>query len=259
MLCVRLMLTVTCVAGLGLAQEAAAGTSGTLSNARPEAALYLVRPPLLTPLIPEPREVEWKNIVQRSTRFLMLQHSFRFLTEPGTRAELRGPFLRDYGRSIRGLRGWGDQDPFLVNYIGHPMMGAVTGFIYVQGDPTARKQELHSPLYWKSRLRAMAFSAAFSTQFELGPLSEAALGNVGRDRRTMGFVDLVVTPLAGTGWMVAEDALDLYLIQPLERLSKNSRYRLVIRSVLNPTRVVANAMRGKVPWHRDTRPGVDTP
>jgi hypothetical protein len=33
---------------------------------------------------------------------------------------------------------WSDGGDFLVNYIGHPMQGGVTGNIYIQNDPRAR-------------------------------------------------------------------------------------------------------------------------
>jgi hypothetical protein len=71
-----------------------------------------------------------------------------------------------------------------------------------------------------------------------------------------GFADLVITPVFGTGWMIAEDALDKYVIQPLERRFTNSAVRLLLRGTLNPTRSFANALGFRHPWHRDNRPGV---
>jgi hypothetical protein len=90
----------------------------------------------------------------------------------------------------------------------------------------------------------------------LGPLSEASIGNVGQKKGTAGAVDLVVTPTAGMGWTVTEDMLDKYVILRLERRSQNRGVRAVSRSLLNPSRSFANLMRGKAPWHRDTRGGV---
>lgn len=200
---------------------------------------------------------QWRPALEQAGLFLSIQHAFRFATEPGTRQQLKGPFWRDYLDSVRGLRGWGDGDPFLVNYIGHPFMGAVTGYIQVHNDPQYSRLEYSpSDLYWRSRLRALAFSAAFSTQFEVGPLSEASLGNVGRTPGTSGAVDLVVTPLAGMGVMVGEDVVDHYLVRRVERLTTNRVVRLLARGVLNPNRSFANLVRFKRPWHRDSRPGV---
>ena len=56
--------------------------------------------------------------------------------------------------------------------------------------------------------------------------------------------------------MIAEDALDKYVIKRVENHTGNIWIRLVSRSWLNPTRSFANAMRGVVPWHRNTRPGI---
>jgi len=149
------------------------------------------------------------------------------------------------------MRRWDDSDPFIVNYVGHPMMGAVTGFLYLQNTPRGKDQRFEqSSEYWRLRLRAMAYSAVYSTQFEIGPASEAALGNVGRDYRTMGTVDLVVTPLAGTGWLVAEDLIDRFLIERIEDWSGSLLVRIPARCLLNPSRAFANLMQGRTPWKR---------
>ena len=203
---------------------------------------------------------QWEPALVQSTIFLGIQHSFRLVTEPGTRSELKGPFFRDWGLSVKQFGGWGDRDPFLVNYIGHPMMGAATGFIQVQNDPRYRRVEFgSSELYFRSRLRALAYSAVYSAQFEFGPLSEASIGNVGKDDGTMGAVDLVVTPIGGLGFMVAEDALDRYVVRRVEQWTGNRVVRLLVRSFLNPNRSFANTMRLKYPWHRDTRGNLSEP
>jgi hypothetical protein len=201
----------------------------------------------------------WRPYLLQSSFFMGVQHSFRFATERGTRGNLKGPFFRDFGRSLKGVRGWGDLDPFIVNYVGHPMMGAVSGFIYVQNDPRGRVAPFGTDEYWRSRLRAMAWSAVYSTMFEAGPVSEASLGNVGLKDGTNGAVDFVVTPLAGTGLMALEDAVDRHLIRWLESKWGNKWYRMLVRSFLNPDRAMANMMRFKVPWHRDNRVGVQYP
>ena len=45
-----------------------------------------------------------------------------------------------------------------------------------------------------ARARATAWAAVYSFQFELGPFSEASIGNVGLRANTAGSVDHVVTP-----------------------------------------------------------------
>jgi len=200
---------------------------------------------------------QWGPTLKQSLFFLGVQHAFRFTTEPGTRAELRGPFFKDYLLSLKGLHGWEDSDPMLVNYIGHPFMGAVTGYIQVQNDPGYRKARFGgSELYWKSRMRAFAYSAAYSTMFELGPVSEASLGNVGKDGLTMGYVDIVMTPVGGLTFMVIEDALDRYVIERIERATRNRYLKTLARTFLNPNRTFANTMRLKQPWYRDNRGGL---
>ena len=203
--------------------------------------------------------VQWKPLIGQSLTFLWIAHGFRFMTEPGTREELRGPFFKDWFNSVKKTRGWRDGDPFIVNYIGHPMQGSVTNYIFVHNDPKYLRQEIgFTKAYFKSRLRAMLFSTVYSTQFELGPLSEASLGNVGlhpsqASRHPSALVDLVITPTLGTAWMMGEDALDRYLIKRMENHVDNRVVRLLVRSFLNPSRSFANAMRGKYPWNRDGR------
>jgi hypothetical protein len=205
------------------------------------------------------RSFDWKEAVKQSFLFLTVQQTLRLAIEPDTRANLGGPFFKDYFRTVRSLRGWGDGDSFTTNYIGHPMMGAVSGFIQVHNDPAGMRQTIEvGKTYRDSRLKALAWSAAYSLQFELGLLSEASIGNVGMTPRKtskhpMGFVDLVVTPVVGTSWLIGEDALDRYLIDPIERRTGSRALRALTRSLFNPTRSIANLLRFKRPWHRDTR------
>jgi len=200
---------------------------------------------------------QWNAALRESGQFLAIQHIFRLATEPGTRAALKGPFWSDYGRSIKGLHGWSDGDPDIVNYVGHPTQGAVVGFIAIQNDPQARKERFgRSRSYWNGRLRATAYSAIYSEQFEIGPISEASIGNIQMGTVETGFVDHVVTPTLGLGWMVAEDMLDEYVVLRLEHWTRNPAARAAARTFLNPTRSFSNVLRFKPPWHRDTRGGV---
>jgi len=234
---------------------------GDTSSSRPAVAqpdygggAPVVRPAAVTPS----QKFHWRPALRQSFLFLLIEHGFRAGTQGYTRQRtVEGPFFQDWFDSVGGIRGWNDNDAFAANYIGHPMQGAAAGYIQIQNDPKGIRQEFgRSPEYWKSRMKATAWSAAYSVQFELGPLGEATIGNVGQKRGTGGAVDLVVTPVVGLGWMVTEDALDKYVIRGLEQRSQSRNLRALARSFLNPSRSFANLLRRKLPWHRDTRDGV---
>ena len=91
-------------------------------------------------------------------------------------------------------------------------------------------------------------------QFEFGPLSEASIGNVGLRPNTTGWVDHVVTPAGALGFMVAEDALDRYLILRIESWTGNRLLRALARMALNPSRTLSNTAQGRAPWARAVRP-----
>jgi hypothetical protein len=192
----------------------------------------------------------WRSAIGQMLTFLAIQHGYAF-TQPKTREALKGKFFKDYIESVKSLHGWDDGGRFFTNYIAHPMQGSFTGFIYVQNDPKALKQQFGmSGDYWRSRLKAMAWSAAWSTQFEIGPVSQASIGNVGlKGKQT--WEDIVVTPTLGTAMLIAEDAIDRFLIKRIERRTDNFYVKIFSRSLLNPTRTVANLFRFKVPWYRD--------
>ncbi len=183
---------------------------------------------------------------------LTWQHSVRLFQEK-THTELGGPFWSDYVESVASLRGWGDGDSITTNFVAHPIMGAVSGYIQIQNDAAGRYVEFGSSrAYWRSRGWALAAAAIYSTQFELGPMSEASIGNVGLRAGTMAYVDLVVTPLAGVGMIIAEDAIDRLLIARVEGRLRPTTVRL-LRMFLNPNRSIANIIRFEAPWKRDAR------
>ena len=199
-----------------------------------------------------PSGIHWRSLFLQSFEFLVLEHGFRYATEEGTRHPHR-PFFRGYADSLENLHGWADGDPFLVSYVGHPMQGAVSGFLFVQNDGDYRGAVFgRNRQYWKSRLRAAAWALAYSEQFEIGPFSEASIGNVQSAYPQQGFVDQVGSPAIGLGWMIAEDAIDRMLIRSIESHTENRYVRIVARSGLNPSRSLANMLGGKVPWYRDT-------
>ncbi|MCU1237902.1 MAG: hypothetical protein JWP63_5869 [Candidatus Solibacter sp.] len=227
------------------------------------------KPPLFSPLpppfvkpapaaitTPQIESVDWSGLGRSSSRLLGVMHGFRWLTEPGTRAAGFG-IGSGYTRSVTNLHGWADGDPFYVNYVGHPMQGAVAGRIFSLHDPKYAKAEFgRGRTYWKAKLRSAAFAWAFSEQFEIGLVSEASIGHIQRDFPQQGFVDHVVTPTIGLSWTIAEDAVDRFIIRPIEDRTTNPWVRMLVRSFLSPARSFANMMDMRVPWYRDSRTGV---
>jgi hypothetical protein len=195
----------------------------------------------------------WGAALEQSFLFLSIEHSLR-LTQAKTRSQFQGKFMKNYWTSIKNIRGWGDGDSVLTNCIAHPMQGGVAGFIQIQNDPDGIRRELSMDSgYWRSRLKAMGWAALYSTQFEIGPISEATIGHVGKEEGTAGYSDLVVTPLGGLGMLVLEDAVDRFVISRLEPGGTSLGWQRFLRVTLNPQRSLANLLRFKRPWHRDTR------
>jgi hypothetical protein len=176
-----------------------------------------------------------------------------------------GNFFRKWFQSVQHFRfsRWNDDDTIVCNYIGHPIMGAVLGDIQIQNDPSGRVLRFEmSRRYWHSRLKAMAWSAMWSAEWKVGPISEASIGNTGisyyydKDARKItngtGMVDFFVTPIGGTVWLMGEDVVDRYIVEPVERKSTR-RLLLLALPWLTPGRSAANIMRGRAPWYRDSR------
>ncbi len=215
----------------------------------------------ILPLAPRPAEtkssgVEWTALGRSSFRFLAIMHAFRWATEADTRGGGAG-LGSAYIRSVNNLHGWADGDPYYVNYLGHPAQGAITGRLWLNHDRRYRNLEFGgNPDYWKGKLRAAAFSWAFSEQFEIGLISEASIGHIQDRFPQQGFVDHVITPTVGLGLSVLEDSVDKYFIKRMEGRIHNRWARLALRTGLNPTRSFANVMDQKAPWHRETRGGI---
>jgi hypothetical protein len=152
----------------------------------------------------------------------------------------------------------------------------VSGNIFIQNDPSGRSARFgKSSVYWKSRLRAMTWAAAYSAYFEIGPvLSEAAIGNEGGytyipdcgwelacvpkpgksykpPTNNTGWVDFVVTPVVGTGWIVLEDAIEVEIVDKLVSDPHSATHNLLLAG-LTPSRTMANFLAGKHPWYRPT-------
>ena len=197
--------------------------------------------------------IRWKSALSESLLFTGIMHSFNVTTEAGTRDTLNGHWFQDYIHSVGELRGWSDSDAFMAPYVGHPLEGGIFGYILRQNDPRYRRVQLGDGReYWISMLRSLAYSAVWHTQWKIGPISEASIGNV-MLHASPGFITLVDTPTLGFCEMLAEDAADRYVLIGLENRTNNRAVIILARSFLNPSRTFANLMALRVPWARDTR------
>lgn len=119
----------------------------------------------------------------------------------------------------------------------------------------------------------MAWAAAYSAYFEIGPvLSEAAIGNEGGytyvphcgfyptcpkepgerykpPTNNTGWVDFVVTPVIGTGWLILEDFLEAELVDRLANGSPDLKFK-ILRGALAPSRSMSNFLAGRPPWYQ---------
>jgi hypothetical protein len=212
-----------------------------------------------------PCKVHWLPILWQSFEWLTAQHSGNILLDSETRNDLTThPYWATYVYSVEHYRWyqWSDDTPFIVHDIGHPMMGAITSSIFEQNDPKGRALMFeNNGNYWRSRLKAMAYSAVYSAQWKVGPVSEASIGNsgwaqyyvphLGRTTNETGFQDFVITPVYGFGWNVGEDAIDRYIMPSIHRHVKN-RFYLTALFWMTPCKAAANVLRWKPMYYRDT-------
>ena len=199
-------------------------------------------------------------------------HAWRVGFDPGLRWNLaHKPFVHDWFASYGGynMKRWGDGDSFVVNDVGHPLEGGVFARTFLQNSPNSQVIIGKNRRYWTSRLKAMAWAAVWSTQLEIGPISETSFGNQGGftyvpdcgaylsclnnpkypkpPNNNTGWTDFVVTPLIGTAWILGEDTIDKYIVMPIAVNHRILGGR-VLRSALEPTRSFAAIFAGKFPW-----------
>jgi hypothetical protein len=122
----------------------------------------------------------WRNALAQELFHVSTEQAWNVATNSHIRDNLReGHFVDYWFRAVENFRfsRWKDDNDFLDDYIGHGMMGAISADIYIQNDPRSMTLVFdNSKNYWKSRLRAFAWSAVYSLQWKLGPLSEASIG-----------------------------------------------------------------------------------
>jgi hypothetical protein len=209
----------------------------------------------IQPVKPESTDtkVHWMPATMESLFYTGMMHAFNLSLQPGTRDTLNGHWAQHWASSVSELRGWSDSDTFMAPYAGHPIEGSVFGYIFRQNDGKYKTVQLGDGRdYYISLLRSMAFSAAWHTQWKIGPASEASIGNV-MLHASPGFITLVDTPTLGAITMLAEDAADRYWIMGLENRTTNRAVIILARSFLNPGRTMANVLAFRPPWVRETR------
>ena len=196
----------------------------------------------------EKEKVGYKKVLIQFGIFLGLEHSVR-LTQERTRQELNGPFFRDWFRSAGSINGWDDGGRIGTNWILHPMQGSTSAFIFAQNDPISQKAQFGwNKNYFNAKKRQFIFAVIYSENFELGPISESSIGNVGINGEGHGYIDHVLTPSIGILLSIGEDAADKYWIRPVM-----VNHKIVGRAmalVLNPGRSAANVLAGHWPWYR---------
>ena len=210
--------------------------------------------------------VHVRQLVISSAIFNAFQNAGNLYTGYWYRYETtHGAWWNRYVNSVEGWRWdvWSDNNPFLDDYVGHPMMGSITDYLWIQNDPKSMTLEQSNTWpYWRRMLRAGAFSTFYSFEWKLGPFGEAAIGHNGDhyfsdDQGTVttnetGWVELVTTPAGGLLWTIAEDALDKHVVRRLEEKSRNP-LALTMYQFLTPSRATANIFRFRPPWYRDSR------
>ena len=207
----------------------------------------------------------WRQLLITSAMFNAFQNAGNLYSGYWYRYETTtGSWFDRWYNSDLGWRWgqWSDGNPFLDDYVGHPMMGSISAYMWIQNDPKGMAVDFGNNWpYWRSRLASTVFSAAYSFEWKFGPFGEAGVGHNG-DHTTdtvngvlqndTGDVELVTTPVGGLGWTIAEDVLDKYVVQRFEETPRRPVSLLLI-SFLTPARATANIFRFRPPWYRDGR------
>jgi hypothetical protein len=223
----------------------------------------------------ESENFHWRRALEESVTFLAIEQSYVVHTDFRWVVVENGvPFnhyWRDYKQSLSSWvhSGWSDGDPGWFGYVGHPIQGALTSYIQIQNDPKGRRLEFsNTRAYWRSRLKATLWNAVYSTQWNLGPISEVTVEKYGAKARPpwnqngswpcttkhcytgVGQIDIVMTPVGGFGWLLGEDLLDKQVARRVERSTRNRLLIDTVRCTVNPIRAGANILHGNRPWFR---------
>jgi hypothetical protein len=245
-------------------------TTASSNDARPGTA----NPFLVSDQNPK-QSFHWHRALVESFLFFTLEQAYVIHDDfPWVVSENDIPlnhYWRDYMQSLHTELNvkWNDGETPLYNYVGHPIQGAMTGYIQIQNDPKSWGLEFsNTKQYWVSRLKGAAWAAVYSAEWSIGPLSEMTIEKYGTQKRSswnpngtwpctgkvcytgVGQVHLVVTPVGGFVWIVGEDWLDKNLVRRVEQHTNNHFLIDTVRCALNPVRSGANALHDKRFWYR---------
>ena len=218
------------------------------------------------------RKFNLKGALLQSFEVTVFFETWRAAFDPSLRYQIaHKPFFHDWFASYGGynMHRWGDGDDFVVNDVGHPLGGAVFARNFLINSPNSQVAIGKNSRYWTSRLKALAWAAAWSTQSEIGPLSETNFGNQGGwtyvpgcgtylsclnnpkypkpPTNNTGWTDFVITPTVGLAWVLGEDTIDKYIVSPIAENHRILGGR-ILRSALEPSRSFAALFAGKFPW-----------
>jgi hypothetical protein len=127
--------------------------------------------------------------------------------------------------------------------------GAFARIWMVQREPRTTT----APQYFKALGRALIFTSICSIQYEMGPMSEASIGNVGLNPDDLGWNDYIWTPVGGVLWTMAEDAIDKYALTWIDKHVPFMMAKAAARMIFNPSRMLANIGMNRPPWSRYDR------
>jgi hypothetical protein len=225
----------------------------------------------------QPEHFHWGRALRESFTFLAIEQAWVVHTDfPWVVSERGIPFnhyWRDYKQSLDRWWevGWSAGENPMYNYVGHPIQGAITEYIFYQNDPKSRYLEFSkSKEYWLSRVKGTIYNGIYSTQWSIGPISEMTVEKYGSNDRPpwtpsggfpcnpkvqlcywgVGKVNLVMTPVGGLGWVLAEDWMDKNITERVERKTDNRLVIDFVRCTFNPIRSAGNILHGNRPWFR---------
>lgn len=253
------------------AQPSVSAAPGDSTPAATTAAPLPVQPVAQNP--DRDHGIHWKSLLRQWWLNLMLEQTVRIAKESKTRDALSGPFFQDWFTTVTTYHfgRWNDDDKFVTSNLGHPMQGAIVAAIFWQNDDHVRfaDQDFHDPAYRKALFQAFLFTTFDAVQWKLGPLSESSIGNVGLpahwwdkncaqlniscEPRT-GLNDLILNETGGIAMTVGFQWLDKHVQKRLERHVQSRAVVDTTRMLTNPPQAVANIVRFKPPWYRDSRP-----
>ena len=228
------------------------------------------------PVVQSPKHtprIHWGSLVREWWLWIATEQTERILKEPKTRTQLSGPFFTDWFHtvSVYHFDNWNDGGKVITSYLAHPTQGAIAEAIFWQNNDHVRfsDQDFHSAAYRNALLQAFAFASVDAVLWKMGPLSESSIGNVGlpskwwdRDCRQLhipcvdrtGVSDMVMNEVGGTALTVGFQWLDKHVQKRIEESSQSRALIDATRMLTNPPATVANIMRFRRPWFRDSRP-----